>query len=147
MWQHVAAKDLVYVRRLLEELQIFSFKPSILYEDNRACIEMSSKHGLHKRSKHINVRYHWLREMVLLGEIQLRHIPGTDMPADILTKPLPQASFERHRATILNIANNQSENHNSEENQVGSSHSNQTEVNPTCEIADQSLNMLPTSRD
>jgi histone deacetylase 1/2 len=50
---------------------------------------------LHSRTKHIEVRYHFLRDNVEKGTIVLRHVPTQDQLADIFTKPLDQATFVR----------------------------------------------------
>jgi hypothetical protein len=50
---------------------------------------------LHSRTKHIEVRYHFLRDNVEKGNIDLIHVPTEKQLADILTKPLDQATFAR----------------------------------------------------
>jgi hypothetical protein len=50
---------------------------------------------LHSRTKHIEVRYHFLRDNVEKGNIDLNHVPTENQLADILTKPLDQATFAR----------------------------------------------------
>jgi hypothetical protein len=52
---------------------------------------------LHSRTKHIEVRYHFLRDNVEKGNIDLIHVPTEKQFADILTKPLDQATFARLR--------------------------------------------------
>jgi hypothetical protein len=50
---------------------------------------------LHSKTKHIEVRYHFLRDNVEIGKIALIHVPTQDRLADIFTKPLNQATFTR----------------------------------------------------
>jgi hypothetical protein len=52
---------------------------------------------LHPKTKHIEVRYHFLRDNVEKGKIALFHVPTHDQLADIFTKPLDQATFTRLR--------------------------------------------------
>eukprot|EP00961_Rhodomonas_salina_P032442 437618-Rhodomonas_salina.1 len=59
-----------------------------LYEDNEAAIFLASDPGLRPRTKHIDVQFMYLIERVKTGELQLVKCPGTNMVADILTKPL-----------------------------------------------------------
>jgi hypothetical protein len=55
---------------------------------------------LHSRTKHIEVRYHFLRDNVEKGTIVLGHVPAQDQLADIFTKPLDQAIFVRLRGEL-----------------------------------------------
>jgi len=49
----------------------------------------------HARTKHINIRYHFIREGVQDGAIILKYVATGEMIADILTKPLPKCTFEK----------------------------------------------------
>jgi hypothetical protein len=55
---------------------------------------------LHSRTKHIEVRYHFLRDNAEKGNIDLIHVPTEKQLADILTKPLDQATFARLRGEL-----------------------------------------------
>jgi histone deacetylase 1/2 len=55
---------------------------------------------LHSRTKHIELRYHFLRDNVEKGTIVLSHVPTQDQLADIFTKPLDQATFVRLRGEL-----------------------------------------------
>jgi hypothetical protein len=66
-----------------------------LYEDNEGCIKIGQNPELHPRTKHIDIRYHFLREHVTTGNINLEKIPGADQIADGLTKALPRDAHER----------------------------------------------------
>jgi len=59
----------------------------------------------HNKSKHIEIRYMFVHtDMVKKGKIKVKHVPGTDQIADILTKQLPGEAFRKHaRAMGLNI--------------------------------------------
>lgn len=56
------------------------------------------------RSKHIDIRYHFIRECVERGEIIVRHVASEEQRADILTKALPVVKFEKMRA-LLGVKN------------------------------------------
>lgn len=49
----------------------------------------------HKRSKHIDVRFHFIRERVQEDELAVEYVPSKDQEADILTKPIPRVQFQR----------------------------------------------------
>ena len=63
-------------------------QPSVIHEDNAACIAQSKNPVNTYRTRHINLRYHYLRELVSSIQIQLSYIPTARQLADALTKPL-----------------------------------------------------------
>jgi histone deacetylase 1/2 len=63
--------------------------------DNISAISLAKNPVLHYKTKHIEVRYHFLRDSVEKGKIALIHVPTQDQLADIFTKPLDQATFTR----------------------------------------------------
>jgi hypothetical protein len=65
--------------------------------DRSSAICVAKNSVLHSRTKHIKVRYHFLRDNVEKGNIDLIHVPIEKKLADILTKPLDQATFARLR--------------------------------------------------
>ena len=62
---------------------------------------MSVNPVMHKRSKHIDVRFHFLRERVASGEVKLEYIVTEHQQADLLTKPLLRARLVRIRDRVL----------------------------------------------
>jgi hypothetical protein len=65
--------------------------------DSTSAISVAKNPVLHSRTKHIEVRYHFLRDNVENGNIDLIHVPTEKQLTDILTKPLDQATFARLR--------------------------------------------------
>ena len=55
---------------------------------------MSVNPVFHNKSKHIEIRYHFIRDMVWKGVVELQYIPTDDQTAEDLTKPLPRVKFE-----------------------------------------------------
>jgi hypothetical protein len=82
-----ATAEALWFQRLTKELQI-DLKPIPLYMDNKSAIAFNTAHVSHERTKHIDVHYHYTKENIDQGNITLYHVPGTDNPADILTKAL-----------------------------------------------------------
>jgi hypothetical protein len=78
---------------------------SVLYVDNLSTIKLIKNPVYHKRSKHIEVRHFFVREKVADGVLNIEHVSGTEQLADILTKPLPRATFVNLR-DMLNIVFN-----------------------------------------
>ena len=69
----------------------------MIFCDNSSAIALSKNSDFHKRTKHIDTKFHFIRELVNNGEIVLHHCRTEDQFADILTKPLAQKSFEHFR--------------------------------------------------
>lgn len=69
--------------------------PTEIYEDNQGAISMAKIPVGHARTKHIDIRYHFVRERVQDGASTLKYIGTDEMVADILTKPLPKHHFEK----------------------------------------------------
>ena len=73
----------------------------VLREDNQACIAFSTNPLDYKKSKHIDVKYHFVRERVASKEIVLEYINTSDQLADILTKALDGVKFRELRERIF----------------------------------------------
>lgn len=96
----LCSSQAIWLRRLLETLQYQQQEATTIYCDNVSAIKISKNPVLHGRSKHIDVRYHFLRNLCNDGTIDLMFCKSENQVADILTKPLKQASFEKLRAMI-----------------------------------------------
>lgn len=97
---HLAANEISWMRGLLRDLGYEQSLPTPLYCDNQAAIRLVMNPVLHKQTKHINVKFHILREYQANGEIAITCIPSADQLADILTKPLPRDKFQHFRTLM-----------------------------------------------
>ncbi|PNF37230.1 Retrovirus-related Pol polyprotein from transposon TNT 1-94 [Cryptotermes secundus] len=88
-----ACKEGVFLRKLLMEL-LNDDSPILMNVDNQSCIKLASNPVFHSRCKHIDVRYHYVREVVQNGLIDLEYVPTEIMKADIMTKSLPKVKHE-----------------------------------------------------
>jgi hypothetical protein len=68
--------------------------------DNESAKKLASNAAFHSRTKHIDVRHHFIRERVELKEIDVLRVPGSDNIADAFTKPLSRTVFEKHREAM-----------------------------------------------
>jgi hypothetical protein len=68
--------------------------------DSTSAISVTKNPVLHSKTKHIEVRYHFLRDNVEKGNIDHIHVPTEKQLADILTNPLDQATFARLRGEL-----------------------------------------------
>ncbi|CAI7800733.1 unnamed protein product [Closterium sp. NIES-54] len=82
--------EAVWLRRLLAELGHQQEGPTPIYVDNQATIGLAKNSVLHGRTKHIQIRHHFIRKLVEDNEVELRYIKTNMQPADFLTKPLPR---------------------------------------------------------
>lgn len=84
--------ECIFVGQLLNEILNVPVFPVYVYEDNQSCIKMASTLET-KRTKHIDVKHHFIRDCVSQGLITLNYMPSAEQIADILTKPLSKIKF------------------------------------------------------
>ena len=93
-----AAKEAVWLRKFLKDLEVVPDmdKPLTLYCDNSGAVANSKEPRSHKRGKHIERKYHLIREIVHRGDVAVLKIASENNLADPFTKTLPAKSFEGH---------------------------------------------------
>jgi hypothetical protein len=82
------AQQAKWIHNFLSEIGYPPALPSDLYADNKSAIAILENPRFHQRIKHIDIWYHFLRDLVEQGEIKIHYIPSEENLADILTKPL-----------------------------------------------------------
>ena len=97
-----AVSQIIFLRELMKQLGFAGNRPSIIYEDNLSCIKMVYGQLNHQTTKHINVRFHFTKDQVQKGEVEIIHCPTEEMIADVLTKPL---ASDQHHYLSLKILN------------------------------------------
>eukprot|EP00253_Pinus_taeda_P025350 PITA_25350 len=90
----------VWMRRMLRSLGQEKAKATMFFCDTSSAIALSKNSVFHKRTKHIDTRFHYIRELVSSEEIVLEHCRTQEQFPDILTKPLDQKSFEFFRKCL-----------------------------------------------
>lgn len=83
-----AAKEAIYLRRLLTEIEYSNGDPVLLNVDNQGAYKLAQNPVFHNRTKHVDIKFHHVREVVRNKEIELKYCPTNEMVADILTKNL-----------------------------------------------------------
>lgn len=83
-----ACKELMYLRVLLSEVTNQDVCPITLYNDSQSAQKFVVNHALNRKSKHIDIRYHFLRDIVSSNIVNIKYMCTNDMPADVLTKAL-----------------------------------------------------------
>ncbi len=89
---HVA-REVVWIRRFINEFEIETIEHLTLNGDNEMSIALTKNVESQHYTKHINVQYHYIRELVNEGKLIVKWIPGSEMLADGMTKRLPTKTF------------------------------------------------------
>jgi hypothetical protein len=83
--------------------QGYEIGPLVVLQDNTSTISLSTKGPSNKeRTRHIAIRYYWVKDRVLAGEVEVKHLGTSDMIADFLSKPLQGELFRKLRRLLLN---------------------------------------------
>jgi len=93
-----AIKEGVWIKRLLNDFEQYITDPIVMYEDNQSCIKLIQDERSCQRTKHIDTKYHFVRELNRAKHIDIQYCPTTQMPADMLTKPLEAVKL---KASVL----------------------------------------------
>ena len=95
-----ATREAAWLRQLYHDITNSDCSPLTLYIDNQSAICIANNTISSRRSRHMDVRYHYVREEVQNNHIQTVHCPTEQMIADILTKPLPRYRFDQLQAML-----------------------------------------------
>ena len=101
-----ATQEVVWLRRLLHGVNQKQHDPTSVFEDNQGAMSLSKNPKNHARTKHIDVKYHYVRQSVENEVIDVLYLPTADMIADTLTKGLAKPKFEKFRDAmgVLNVS-------------------------------------------
>jgi hypothetical protein len=100
-----ASCQVVWLRRILKDMSLTENDPTPIFCDNTLAIVLSKNHVFHKKRKHIDTRFHFIRELVNNGDIVLQFCGSRDQLADIFTKPLGKSvfDFQRQHLGIISV--------------------------------------------
>jgi hypothetical protein len=101
----VAVREAVWLHKLLTDLFDHEMDPTIIHCDNQSCVKLSENPVFHDRSKHIEIKYHYIRDMVQRKEVHVQYLPTHEQIADIFTKPLAKTKFEYFRERLGLVEN------------------------------------------
>ena len=96
-----AGKNSLYIRSILQDMNLEQEHATIVYEDNQGAIAMANSGRPTKRTKHIDTRHFALQTWTEQDLLQLKRIPTGDNSSDALTKNTPRILFNRHTDFLL----------------------------------------------
>ena len=98
-----AVQEAMYLERLLNDVLKSSFSPVTIFVDNQGTIALSKNPVHHNRSKHIDIKYHFIRENVKDEKVNLIYVPTDKNIADMLTKPSSKLKLMIFRDVLFGI--------------------------------------------
>jgi hypothetical protein len=101
----VAVCEAVWLRKLLTDLFDHEMDPTTIHCDNQSCVKLSKNPVFHDRSKHIEIKYHYIIDMVQRKTVHVQCLPTNEQIADIFTKPLAKTKFEYFRERLGLVEN------------------------------------------
>ena len=95
-------QEAIWLRRFLRHLgsSPHGDEAVLIYSDSTSALAYAKDPKYHGKSKHIDIRHHYIRDMVAQGEVVLRHISSGSMVADPLTKPIARDVFVSHFSSM-----------------------------------------------
>ncbi|XP_075162979.1 uncharacterized protein LOC142235602 [Haematobia irritans] len=94
-----AAQELIWLRMLFQDIKI-DVKDISIKEDNQCCLKLLDAEKINPRTKHIDVKYYFVRELKQTKEIQFEYCPTDEMLVDMLTKPLQRVKLNKFKTMI-----------------------------------------------
>ena len=94
-------KEAIWLKGIIEELAMYKGKV-IVYCDNQIAIHLAKNQSFHEKSKHIDVRLHFVRDIIAAGDIGVRKISTKDNPSERLTKSINVTKF-KHCLNLVNM--------------------------------------------
>jgi len=96
---------IIHYRQLAEDLGFKVTTPTTLLSDNKTAISLTVAPEISRKSKHILVRYHYIRELVSDNRVVLKYTPSPQLRANVMTKYLMRVPFKKERNSLLNLTN------------------------------------------
>lgn len=102
-----AGQEAIWLRQLLRDFNVDMKTPTVIYEDNQSCLKFIEEERLSNRTKHIDIKRHFIRHHIKKGDISCSYCPSGNMIADLLTKPLGATKVKELREGCgLYVCNN-----------------------------------------
>ena len=97
--------QVMWMKKTIQDMKVSIDEPISIKCDNTSAISISKNHVLHSKTKHIPIKYHFLREQVAQKIIKLEYVPTKEQTVNIFTKPLAREPFEylRERLGVVSV--------------------------------------------
>jgi len=95
-----AIKEVIWLKAFLSEIASLD-DPIMVFYDNQNVVHLTNDRMFHERTKHIDIQYHFVRDVVFEDNVLVKKINTEENMTDMLTKPLPIAKFKFCSKTIL----------------------------------------------
>ena len=99
----MVAQDMLYVYRLMDSIGLSVELPMLLEMDNKGAVDLANNWSVGGRTRHVDVRNHFLRELKDEGLIMVKHISGDENEAEIFTKNTAASVFNRHIPKFVGV--------------------------------------------
>ena len=96
-----AIQEVLWLRGMLAELGLHVATGSTVYGDNQSTIAVSKNGVKGERTKHVDVKYHFITETIESGRVKLQWVQSSEQQADIFTKALPLPAFLKLRKDLM----------------------------------------------
>ncbi|KAK9712758.1 hypothetical protein QE152_g24749 [Popillia japonica] len=90
-----ACTEVIWIKRILQEMGLKISNAIEIFEDNQSCINLTKNAVLHKRTKHIDIRHNFVRDLVEEKEVIVKYIQSEHQVADLMTKALSRSRFQK----------------------------------------------------
>ena len=98
------AKEVLFLRQVqVVIMPSLDSNPVDIVEDNQGAIKMANKSHSYRRTRHIDIKHHLIRDAVDEGKVRVIYVKIEDLHADVLTKPSDRRMFENHVNTLMNV--------------------------------------------
>ena len=98
----MCATEIRFITMLMDELGVVYPRPSTLYEDNTGAIFILKNDQVGQRTKHIDIKWHHVRDMIKDGDLDVQYVRSDDNPSDIMTKNSKEVLYVKHVASMKN---------------------------------------------
>jgi hypothetical protein len=90
----VAFREAVWLHKLREDLFEHEMDSTVIHYDNQSYVNLFENPMFHDKSKHIEIKYHYIIDMVQRKVVHVQYLSTHEQVADVFTKPLPKTKFE-----------------------------------------------------
>ena len=92
--------EAVWLRKLLSDLFDLQLDATCIYCDNQSCVNLLENPMFHDKSKHIEIKYHYIKDLVQRGAVKLQYVMMDKQIVDVLTKPLARVKLDYFREKL-----------------------------------------------